>query len=46
MKVLPISARMTVNSGATGNTIETLCSIIRKRSTKKDILFDIKKGKC
>jgi response regulator of citrate/malate metabolism len=26
---------MTVNKGAAGNTIDALCSIIRKRSTKK-----------
>jgi hypothetical protein len=32
---LPINANMTVNKGAAGNTIDALCSIIRKRSTKK-----------
>jgi hypothetical protein len=35
MNLLPINASITVNKGAAGNTIDALCSIIRKRSTKK-----------
>jgi hypothetical protein len=35
MNLLPINASITVNKGAAGNTTDALCSIIRKRSTRK-----------